>query len=249
MMCRGTKKPRFATSSRKSTQIDFIETPLSDAIAYLSDFHSLQIVIDAKELEEAGVATNAPVTCRLKDISLGARAQHSVAAARPDVSGSRRSADDHDRRRRGRDRTARISAHVEVGALTKGEQHGTSEFAAMLEKLWMPVGEARRGERWHGRYGRRHGWQWAEVWGVACSACRGSCGDQAPQVTQTGQAAARRQHAAAAQRNARRLAGQLAEPKGKPTIQVVPYRNLILVSASKSDHETLSKLLTEMQRG
>jgi hypothetical protein len=55
----------------QSTQLEFVETPLSDAIDYLKDFHHIDIELDDKALEEAGIGTDTPVTRELKDLTLG----------------------------------------------------------------------------------------------------------------------------------------------------------------------------------
>ena len=53
------------------TELEFIETPLEDAISYLSDYHEIPIRIDRKALEEIGVGQDSTVTERLRGISMG----------------------------------------------------------------------------------------------------------------------------------------------------------------------------------
>jgi hypothetical protein len=52
------------------TELCFVEAPLTDVIDYLKELHKIEIQIDNKTLEEAGVGTDVPVTVNLKGISL-----------------------------------------------------------------------------------------------------------------------------------------------------------------------------------
>ncbi len=52
------------------TSVDFIETPLQDVVDFLKDKHSLEIQLDDKSLEEAGVSGDVPVTRKLHGIRL-----------------------------------------------------------------------------------------------------------------------------------------------------------------------------------
>ena len=54
----------------QKTDIDFVETPLKDAIDFLAAKHAIPIVLNAKNLEEAGVNIDTPVTKRLKGLTL-----------------------------------------------------------------------------------------------------------------------------------------------------------------------------------
>ena len=56
----------------QSTHMEFIETPLQDATDYLKDLHQIEIQLDTKSMEEAGIGTDTPVTGTIKGISLGA---------------------------------------------------------------------------------------------------------------------------------------------------------------------------------
>jgi hypothetical protein len=55
-----------------STVIEFTETPLSDAIDYLKDLHHIEIQLDRKALDDVGIGADTPITCRIRDASLGA---------------------------------------------------------------------------------------------------------------------------------------------------------------------------------
>lgn len=52
------------------TTLEFVETPLIDVLAYLSDLHGLQCVLDIKALEAVGIGSETPITRNLKGISL-----------------------------------------------------------------------------------------------------------------------------------------------------------------------------------
>ncbi len=52
------------------TNLEFVETPLTDVIDYLKDLHGIEIQIDNKALEDAGAGTDTPVTKNLRGISL-----------------------------------------------------------------------------------------------------------------------------------------------------------------------------------
>ncbi len=53
-----------------NTTMEFIETPLQDAVDYLKDLHGIEIQLDDRSLEEAGMGSDTPVTSTLKGLSL-----------------------------------------------------------------------------------------------------------------------------------------------------------------------------------
>lgn len=61
---------RVRAALGESTDLDLADTPLADALAFLSDRHNITIKLDGKALDEAGIGTDAPITARLKEISL-----------------------------------------------------------------------------------------------------------------------------------------------------------------------------------
>ena len=70
-------QPEFRTGDKaiekalsEPTQMEFIDTPLPDVIEYLKDLHHMEIQIDKKAMEEAGISPDYPVTKNLKGISL-----------------------------------------------------------------------------------------------------------------------------------------------------------------------------------
>lgn len=55
---------------KSTTQLEFIETPLQDVIDYLKDKHQIEIQLDKKAMEDAGIGTDTPVTKNLKNVTL-----------------------------------------------------------------------------------------------------------------------------------------------------------------------------------
>jgi hypothetical protein len=54
----------------QKTKMEFLETPLKDAIEFLEAQHGIPIEINAKKLEEAGVSIDTPVTRTLDGMTL-----------------------------------------------------------------------------------------------------------------------------------------------------------------------------------
>lgn len=52
------------------TQLEFIETPLTDVVDFLMDYHDIQIQLDEKALADAGIEKRTPITANLKGLSL-----------------------------------------------------------------------------------------------------------------------------------------------------------------------------------
>ena len=52
------------------TKMEFVETPLDVAVRYLKDLHGIEIQLDTKALEEAGVFIDSPVTAEMEGVSL-----------------------------------------------------------------------------------------------------------------------------------------------------------------------------------
>lgn len=50
--------------------MEFVETPLKDAVSFLQDVHNIPIVLNAKTLNDAGVKTDSEVTLNLEGIDL-----------------------------------------------------------------------------------------------------------------------------------------------------------------------------------
>jgi len=52
------------------TTMDFVETPLQDAVDYLKDHHGIEIQLDSKALEDGGMGTDTPISRKLAGIPL-----------------------------------------------------------------------------------------------------------------------------------------------------------------------------------
>jgi hypothetical protein len=65
-----SSESRIYEQLNKPTNMEFVETPLKDAIDFLANQHEIPIVLNAKKLEEAGVNIDTPVTKNLKGITL-----------------------------------------------------------------------------------------------------------------------------------------------------------------------------------
>ena len=63
-------EPSLEARLNQRIDIDFKDTPLSDAVAYLQEQSGIQFVINAKKLDEAGVSVDAPVNKSLKRVRL-----------------------------------------------------------------------------------------------------------------------------------------------------------------------------------
>lgn len=60
------------TALATPTRMEFTEMPLIDAVAYLKDYHGIEIQLDNSALESAGVGADTPVTRNLNGLPLGA---------------------------------------------------------------------------------------------------------------------------------------------------------------------------------
>ena len=66
----GSSEERIFKELNNKATMEFIETPLKDAIQILKDTHGIPIELDVKKLEEAGVNIDTPVTKNLSGITL-----------------------------------------------------------------------------------------------------------------------------------------------------------------------------------
>ncbi|HEX5105152.1 MAG TPA: hypothetical protein VFV87_15135, partial [Pirellulaceae bacterium] len=66
----GSSEERIFKALNDQAVMEFIETPLNDAINILKDTHQIPIELDVKRLEEAGVNIDTPVTKNLRGITL-----------------------------------------------------------------------------------------------------------------------------------------------------------------------------------
>lgn len=63
---------RIRKALAEPTDLEFVETPLSDVIDSLQKKHGINIQLDVKALDDSGTGTDTPVTRHIKCISLGA---------------------------------------------------------------------------------------------------------------------------------------------------------------------------------
>jgi RNA polymerase sigma factor (sigma-70 family) len=63
-------EPKLEAELKKSTQLEFVETPLQDVFEFLKDYHGIEIQIDRKALDDVGIGSDTPVTRNLNGISL-----------------------------------------------------------------------------------------------------------------------------------------------------------------------------------
>jgi hypothetical protein len=61
---------RIHAALDKPADIQFVETPLKDAIDFLAAEHGIPMVLNAKNLEEAGMTMDTPVTKNLSGLTL-----------------------------------------------------------------------------------------------------------------------------------------------------------------------------------
>ncbi|HEX3726601.1 MAG TPA: hypothetical protein VHV08_10180 [Pirellulales bacterium] len=68
--CTAQSEARIRAALREPTVLNFTDTPLSDALDYLKDKHGIEIQLDSKALEEAGVGADTPITRSVNNVSL-----------------------------------------------------------------------------------------------------------------------------------------------------------------------------------
>jgi RNA polymerase sigma factor (sigma-70 family) len=61
---------RIEAALEQETSIEFVDTPLSEAVQYISNVHHITIMIDKPELTNVGIATDEPVNLIISDIKL-----------------------------------------------------------------------------------------------------------------------------------------------------------------------------------
>jgi hypothetical protein len=67
---RGPAERKIDDALRSPTQLEFIETPLTDVIDYLKDYHQIEIQLDRRALDQVGIDSGTPITKNLRGISL-----------------------------------------------------------------------------------------------------------------------------------------------------------------------------------
>ena len=96
---KGTAEKKIDDALKSPTQLEFVETPLTDVIDYLKDYHKIEIQLDKKALDDVGIGTDTPVTINLKGISLRSALRLMLQGIEPDLHHQGRSAADHHARR------------------------------------------------------------------------------------------------------------------------------------------------------
>lgn len=61
---------RVREALHSPTQMEFVDTPLQDAVNFLKDFHQIEIQLDTRALEDAGVGSDTPVSRNLSGLPL-----------------------------------------------------------------------------------------------------------------------------------------------------------------------------------
>ncbi len=69
---RGPAEEKIEQALNSPTKLEFVDTPLTDVIDYLKDLHKIEIQIDKKAMDEAGVGADSQVTKNAKGITLKA---------------------------------------------------------------------------------------------------------------------------------------------------------------------------------
>jgi hypothetical protein len=60
----------------RSTQFEFTDEPLSDAIAFIERLHGIQILLDRKALEDVNIAADTTINVQVTDVSLKSALRH-----------------------------------------------------------------------------------------------------------------------------------------------------------------------------
>lgn len=61
---------RIRKALDEATDLDFVETPLGDAVLFLKDRHGIEIQLDVRALDEIGSSSDVPVTIQARGITL-----------------------------------------------------------------------------------------------------------------------------------------------------------------------------------
>ena len=68
----GPAEQKIETALASPTQFDFVDTPLKAVVDHLKDFHHIEIQLDKKAMDAAGIRADAKVTKHLKGVTLSA---------------------------------------------------------------------------------------------------------------------------------------------------------------------------------
>ncbi len=64
------RNSKIAPALESATRLEFMETPLNDAVAFIADLHGIPVRIDEKSLNDAGIGSDVSVTLTLTDVPL-----------------------------------------------------------------------------------------------------------------------------------------------------------------------------------
>jgi hypothetical protein len=64
------RRQAIEAALEQTTQFEFTEEPFANLVRFLRDYHRIEVQIDAKALDDIGVATDSPVTVNLTGVSL-----------------------------------------------------------------------------------------------------------------------------------------------------------------------------------
>jgi RNA polymerase sigma factor (sigma-70 family) len=67
---RSSVERKIEATLNEHTSLEFIDTPLSDAVSFIADRHWITILIDKQALDEAGASTDTPINLTLSGITL-----------------------------------------------------------------------------------------------------------------------------------------------------------------------------------
>ncbi len=67
---RGEAEKKIEAALDAPTQLEFVNTPLSDVVDYLKKRHGIEIQLDKRALDDVGIGSDTPITKSLKGISL-----------------------------------------------------------------------------------------------------------------------------------------------------------------------------------
>ncbi len=70
LQTRGKAEREILKQLDEPTRMDFEQTPLEEAVEYLSEYHGIDILLDRRALDTIGLGEDTPVTIRVKGISL-----------------------------------------------------------------------------------------------------------------------------------------------------------------------------------
>ena len=203
----GTAEKKINEALKSPTQLEFIETPLTDVIDYLKDYHEIEIQIDKKALDDVGIGTDTPVTKNLKGISLRSALRLMLHELEPDLHDPGRSAVDH-HARGGRG----PADHQGLPGGRPGDSDRSNMMGGM-GGMWRRHDGRRHGWRRHGWHGRRHG---RHGWRHGRHGMGGGMGGMGGGMGGMGDGSTCPATAAGSQDPARRLPGLLAVKATRP---------------------------------